>query len=298
MHTFMRLMQAWSQTVAGLPYDKPLVVEDRVEYLARTLADTSRARPGLRYLGAGDMARMVLYMATKARAQRTLLFYFGPEELEQLRASLQSECSERLSTNDALCAHMFSLIAERDPQVRQRDLSLAINYRKRVGLPEQLLGNMITSINCASEPSKPPAQIARDLRRALDCFADEHMDYRSNVRFIDSHGGTAKIARFLMQGVDPIKGTLLITSWSKFGVYDVRFGGEPPAYFTTSGEVPFPWLCSISEGFHNRGAIFVAPLPPIVADRLTSAEGAKQVHRLRPNDIELPALAKAMPALR
>jgi hypothetical protein len=298
MHSFMGLMQAWSRAVAGLDHASPLVVEDREAYLAQELPETSRPEPGVRHLGFGELAGLAYYMLTKARDQARARFYFAPDELERLRASLQTDGGERISINDALCAHMFSLIAARAPRVRSRQLSIAINYRKRVGLPNNLLGNMITGLHCVCEPGTPAGRIAGQLRHGVNHFAEEHMDYRTNVRFIESRGGAAKIGRFLMKSIDPIAGTLLVTNWSKFGVYDVTFGGEPPSFFMPAGEVPFPWLSAVSDGFHGRGLIYSVVLPSAVARRLVDDDGVREVHRFRDEAAPLPEIGRSVGGLR
>jgi hypothetical protein len=297
MHSFMGLMHAWSRSVTGVEYAKPLVVEDRVAYLEQALPHTSRAEPGLRCLGLADMASFVFYKLTEARDKRLLSFYFGSDELERLRASLQSELGERLSINDALCAHLFSLIAGRDPKARPRYLSIAVDYRKRVGLPENLLGNMVTNINCLCEPGKAAGQIAGGLRRAADRFVDEHMDYRSNMQFIESHGGAKRIGRFVAKGIDPMGGALFVTNLSKVGVYEITFGGNSPTYFAPTGGAPFPWVSTVYEGFHNRGAVFEVGLPRVIAGRLVSDTGLREVHRFREVEPELPEIAKSMPEM-
>jgi len=281
MHSCVRLLLAWSRAVAGLAYEKPMVVEDRSEYLERTLPSESAAATGLRYLEPSDLARLAWYMLVRARDRSMLSFHFLPEELVALRNSLESAAGRKLSTNDALCAHMLALIAERDPRPRSRQLSIAINYRKRLGLPESLLGNMVTSLNIPVESGAPAAKIASDLRGAVNAFADQHMDVRANQRFVASRGGMAHVSRCMPKGVDPMNGTLLVTSWSKFGVYDVDFGREAPAFFSGLGQAPFPWLSSIFDGFRGHGTIFTVHLPRAIAARLADSRGLAAVHRFR-----------------
>jgi hypothetical protein len=298
MQTFALFMRAWSQAAAGLAYDRPLVVEEREAYLDAAIAPTSRAKPSVRYLGVRQLAGFAAYLLTRARDRSGVCFHFGPRELEALRASVQSESSERLSTNDVLCAHMFSLIAARDPKPRSRHLGIPVNFRKRVGLPEALLGNMLSAINVWTEPGTHAAAIAGELRRSVDGFADLHMDYRANKAFAAEHGGASKASRFLMKGIDPINGSLLVTNWSKFGIYDVGFGGAGPRYFTGIGDTPFPWLSVVLDGFDNHGLLFSALLPAAIASQLNSEAGLREVHRFRDADSELPKIAHGLPWVR
>jgi shikimate O-hydroxycinnamoyltransferase len=297
MHTFMRLMQAWSRTVAGLSYDAPLVVDDRIAHLEQHLPAGGSATPGMRHLGLGDLGKLIFYMLTKARDQKALAFYFDPSEIERLRASMQQNTDERLSTNDVLSAHMFSLTAGYDPKPRTRTLGIALNFRKRMGLSDALLGNMITGVNSQSAPGTPASQLARDIRRSVDRFADERMDYRVNVEFVNQRGGLGSAGRFLMRSIDPISGSLLVTNWGNFGVYGIDFGGAAPTFFSAVSEFPFPWLSGLVEGFGNRGMLYTSILPTAIAERLASPEGVRAVHAHREAPPELPESARALPWL-
>jgi hypothetical protein len=295
MQTFMQLMQAWSNAVAKLPYAKPLVVEDRVAYFNDIVPGGNRAGSGLRYLSAREIAGLAFYMLTKARDRALVSFCFGTEELAALRESLQRQSDERLSTNDALCAHMFALIAGYDSQARARNFGVVVNFRKRIGLPAHLLGNLLTAVNTWSEPNKPASRVASDLRRGLDRCADEHLDYCANNAFAAAHGGCANVSRFLMKAVDPKHGSLLVSNWKNFGVFGITFGGAPPRFFSPAAEVPFPWLSSVLDGFDDRGAIFSAALPTQIVARLSAPDGLRQVHRHRTAADSVPEIGRGLP---
>ena len=146
-----------------------------------------------------------------------------------MRAALQTECGQRLSTNDVVTAHVCSVVSARDPKRRDRHVSMSVNFRKRTGLPEHLLGNMVTTIETMLESGKPAARLAADLRGAVDTFAEKYLNHRANLRLVERHGGFAKIARFIPTGIDPFSGSLLLTSWSGYGLYDLDFGADRPA---------------------------------------------------------------------
>jgi hypothetical protein len=50
----------------------------------------------------------------------------------------------------------------------------------------------------------------------------------------------------------------------------------------------------VYEGFHNRGAVFDVGLPQVIAGRLVSDTGLREVHRFREVDPEPPEIAKSM----
>lgn len=288
LHSVMRLMRAWSCTVAGVDYDKPLLVDDREDYLHRSLPDSEQIPPNLRYMRLPELSKLAAYMVTKSRDKRRITFHFEPEELERMHASMQAECPRRLTINDAISAHVSSVVSSRDAQARDRRLSIAVNFRKRVGLPENVLGNMVSTIEAECAWGRPAGKIAADLRSALDEYADKHMNHRANLRLIQRHGGLGSIARFIPTGVDPFSGSLLVSNWSGFGIYDLDFGAARPSHFLIAGTGPIPWLGTMYEGFKDRGMLVELELPRAVCARMQDAAGLRELHRFRDPGARLP----------
>jgi hypothetical protein len=284
LHSVLTFMRAWSSEVAGVSYDKPLLVEDRDQWLDRNLPAVNRAEANLRYMQLLELSKLAGYMITKGRDKRRITMYFDPDELERMRFALQSESGQRLSINDALSAHVSSIVSARDIKPRNRRVSISVNFRKRVGLPSNVLGNMVTTVETACEWGKPAARLAADLRGAIDDFADKHLNHRANLRLVQSYGGFAKIGRFIPTGIDPFAGSLLVSSWSGFDVYKLDFGGAAPSHFLTAGSGPLPWLGVVHEGFHNRGRIVDLELPGAVTARMLDAAGQRELHRYRESD--------------
>ena len=83
------LLKAWSRAVAGLDYEKPLLVDDRDEYLNHALPATDRVEPNLHYARLLELSKFGAYMLTKARDKRRLSLYFDSDELSRkLEAAL------------------------------------------------------------------------------------------------------------------------------------------------------------------------------------------------------------------
>jgi hypothetical protein len=281
LQSLMGFMRAWSREVAGDTYVKPILVDDRDQYLNEKLPTADRAPTNLRYMRLLELSKLAAYVLTKGRDKRRVTFYFDPDELDRMRAALQSECGQRLSISDAISAHVCGAIAARDTQARDRRVSIAVDFRKRMGLPENVIGNMVSTIDAPYERGKPVSSLAADLRGALDNFADRHMNHRANLRLVESHGGIAKIGRFIPTGIDPFSGSLLVTNCSRYGIYDIDFGEAAPFLFLPASEGPLPWLGTMQEGFHNRGLNVEFELPRGVAARMLDEAGLREVHRYR-----------------
>lgn len=285
-HSVMSLLKAWSRTVAGREYEKPLLVTDRDAHFNSALPASELAPPNLRYLPLRELPRLGLYMLTRARDKRRVTFQFEPDELERMRSELQRESGQRLSINDALSGHMATVLAARDVKACDRRLSIAVNFRKRAGLPDELLCNAVSTLDVGCEQGKSAARIAADLRGALDVYADKHLNHRANLRLIERHGGVANITRFIPTGVDPFAGSIVLSNWSRFGIYDIDFGGQAPSHFLTVGGGPLPWLGTVHEGFGNRGLIVDLEVPTPVAQRLVDQTGLRMLHRYRAGGAE------------
>ena len=72
-----------------------------------------------------------------------------------------------LSKNDVLYAHVFSLITDLDNYGKDRYLSIPVNYRDRLGLPQNLLGNMVDFINVSLPQSADPFEAAQAVKNSI-----------------------------------------------------------------------------------------------------------------------------------
>ncbi len=288
------LMRAWSSHFSGSPHERPLIVEDRDRYMDETVGRANNARTSLRLLSAMDLARGTLYMMREARKKTYVTFLFATEEVEKMRAELGNEVGVRLSGNDVICAHMTSLVTEADPIARARYLTVSVNYRARMELPIGFIGNCLSGIGVLCKPGMRAPAIAREVRRGVERFKEDHMDYRANVAFVREHGGIRNLWRLGSRAVDPLHGNLMLTNASRSGFYDLPFGAKLLCYHYLAN-IPVPWLGAVADGFEGRGLGCFISLPTKVAERLTSREGLLKVHRYRDANADVHELARSLP---
>jgi hypothetical protein len=275
------MLKAWSQTVAGLDYAKPVLVEDRDAYLNSALPPTDQVLPNLRYAKLFELTRLGAYMLTRARDKRRLSMYFDPDELNRMRDALQAECGRRLSTNDAVSAQVWSVISARDVKPRNRRLSIAVDFRRRAQLPFNVLGNMVTTVETNCTWGSPANRVAADLRAEVDQFEDKYLNHRANLQYVQRHGGVAQVTRFIPTAIDPFSGSLLVSNIRGTGIYDIDFGGGPTSHYLSANTAPLPWLGVMHEGFGNQGLIVELDLPSAVAARIRDKAGLMLLHRYR-----------------
>lgn len=294
MHTFMQLMKAWSNTVNKEKYPLPLITFNRDRYLEDNLIDNKNTMSGVRYLNIKELLKLSIYMLFKAKDKIVVQIYFSKEELSNIKKYFSHQTDEKLSKCDALCAYLFGIILELDKNKKSRYLSIAIDYRSRVGLPQNLSGNFVASINVIADRQIDSVRLAERLRISINNFQQLHMDVFSSAKFINENGGIKKIDRFVMKGIDPINRNLFVTNWSNFGVYDVIFEDSKPFYFTALGNAPFPWLSIINEGFSKKGLIYSVTLPSDLAKILMQGNILKRIHKYRNPEEVIPELIKKL----
>ncbi|MEL6900215.1 MAG: vinorine synthase, partial [Cyanobacteria bacterium J06606_4] len=232
----------------------------------------------------------------KARRQTMLRAYFSEGELQSMQQAMSEQAGRKLSINDALCAHLLTLIADLDDAQQQaRSLAIVVNYRSKLNLPENLLGNLSESMNIMTRQADAPVDIAKRIREAVNTFKEKHFGFFATKRYVEQHGGMRKIRRFLNNGTDPIKRTLLISNLSGAGVYRIAFAGVKPFYFTLFRDYPLPWICSLIKGPLNRGVIYSAPLPRALARSLT--KNLPRLHQYRDPQEALPECVQQLPWL-
>lgn len=294
MHTFMQLMKAWSSLASQHEYVVPIITQDRDKYLQAKLQPNNHSISGVRYLSIREWFELGLYILLQARNKIVLKFYFSESELNNMKQEFSEKADKKLSKNDVLCSHLFGIISELDKDERAKCLAIVVNYRSRLELPQNILGNFFSTLNLSTSQQVDPLRLSQNLRGAIDNFQRLHMDFFATKNYINENGGIEKINRFIIKGIDPIKKTLFVTNWANFSVYDVIFGGSQPFYFTPFGDPPFPWLSIISEGFANNGLIYSVVLPSKLAKNLIQDDNLKKIHRYRDQKEVMPELVEKL----
>ena len=303
MYTFMQLMQAWSSSTNQQEYEIPITLHDRDKYLQSKLEQNDCAVSGVRYLSIRESLELELYMSSEARNKIVLQFYFSDDEINNMKQELSEQAARKLSKNDVLCSHLFGIISELDGDnspkerlhQRAKSLSIVVNYRSRLELSPNILGNFVSWLDISTSKQVDPVRLSQNIRDSIDNFQRLHMDFFATKNYINENGGIEKIDRFIIKGIDPINRTLLITNWSNFGVYDVIFGDSQPFYFATlSEELPFPWLSVINEGFANSGLIYTVVLPSKLAKNLIQDDNLQKIHRYRDRHEVMPEVVEKL----
>lgn len=292
MRTFMNFMKAWSAAVNGTPYSPPLVIENRNAYLQEKLASNENVLSNVRHITIGELLKLTAYVLTTARKQTSVKLYFSDSEIANMRQVFSEKAGQRLSRNDVLCAHIFSLITRLDNYDKDRYLGIPVDYRSKTGLSENLLGNLMDTINISVPKNACPFEVAKSIRKGINSFETDHLSVMPTHRYVEDNGGVKKSQRFVSKSVDPIRRAISITNWSKFGVYDIDFLDAKPLYFTSVDYSPVPWIFIIVNGFSNQGLICSANLPTKLAQRLKQPDSLKRLHQYRDRNEVRPSQIK------
>jgi hypothetical protein len=290
MQTFMLFMRAWSAAVEGAALPDVSIVEDRDGYLDRVLPRCDSGRPGLRLPDPAEAAALRREVETALRVNRTIQVHLGVPEVQRMRREYDTAAGRRLSTGSVLCAHLITTLRHLDGDPLPRHAALSVNLRRRLGLPAGLVGNVLGEIYLPYPPGSPPPALASTIREAVDDFPRAHLNFRANRAFLDEVGWE-RLGDCASIGFDPPRKTLALSSWVGFGVYDIAFQGQRPAFFSIAATVALPWVSWLVEGFGGSGYLFTASLPSRLAARLRGPDGYAALHRHREPGDPVPPLA-------
>ncbi|MCG6497883.1 acyltransferase [Kitasatospora sp. A2-31] len=294
LHSFMLLLRAWSAAVEGEELPEAELVADQDALLDEVLPAEDCGRPGFRLPGPAEAAALAREVAAGPRANRTVQIHFGDAELARMRERFTAEAGRRLSTGDALCAHVVHTVRELDGDTEARGLTVPVNVRRPLGLPSALVGNLLSEIHLTQHPEAGPAVLAAELRSAVTAFTAEHLNLRANLGFLETIGRD-RLGGCVPLGFDPERKRFSFSNWSRFGAYRVAFQGQRPVFFSPTANYPLPWVSWTVEGFHGTGLLTTVVLPARLAARLRGAEGRAALHRFRDAADRLPAVAAAVP---
>jgi Transferase family len=293
MQSFMTLMRAWSAAASDVEPVRAVQVPDRDAYLDSVLPDRDCGRPSLRRVDREEAAGLDREVANALRANRTVQIYFSDQEVARLRAQFGAEAGFKLTANDVLCAHVVSVIRGLDQDQETRTLTIPVNIRRAMGIAPETIGNLVGDINLTGPADRPAAQLAAEIRTAVEQFPNEHLCIRTNHAFIASVGRD-RLGECVPLGFDPVRRTFTVSNWSRFGLYDVEFEGRRPVLFSPAADLLLPWVASIVEGFHGTGILCSVAVPATLAARLRGTAGRAALHPYRDEDEELPAISRAI----
>jgi hypothetical protein len=293
MQSFLLLLHSWSAACRGLPLPEVELVADRDRHLLEVLPERDSGRPSFRLPDPAEAESIRQEVMQAARANRTVQIYFTDDEIARLRAELSERAGRRLSVNDAICGHVLSIFGQLDASDRPFRLVLPVNVRRHLELPSGLIGNLVSEIYLGFDGQPSAERIAADIRDAVENFAQAHLSLRANHDYLAAIG-RSRLADCVPIGLDPEHSTFTLTNWSRFGVYDVVFDDQRPAFFGPAANLQLARVCWLVEGFDNAGLLCTIALPARLAGKVRGADGREALHRYRLPDEELPELAASI----
>jgi hypothetical protein len=268
-------MRAWALAYEGSSHEKPVLVLDRDAYLRQHMPDPSGARSGVSLASWRQIAASAYALS---RPAKRIALEYSWEQLTAIHDALSA--AERTTINDTLCAHIYQVLRRLSGAIETTNLCTAVNYRKRVGIPENVLGNLVAFLAQPVDELDDAAKIATGLRTRLEQYATKYVSYHASMRVFDAHPRPSERARIFSRSFIPGRGDLLLTNHSKFGHYQLMFGTRGPSMFIPLGVSRMPaWFMVVYELPKQAGLGVGVGLPPAVADRLRSSEGQALLSR-------------------
>jgi shikimate O-hydroxycinnamoyltransferase len=274
--TFVDFVKAWSELAAGRSSESPLIPEDRQRYGIEHTLDRSTPSE-LRLLSVSELAKTMAYTVQHAPRLQRVRFRFTDRELASLHQDLQERATGRISRNDALVAHVLSVIQQVEPRPEGRDVLVAVDERRRSTMSANALGNYMTMVATQCSDGASPEQLAMQLRAAIAAWAP---NYHSLARFVADAGGLRNSFRVAPSGLRSFRGALMLSSMAGLGLYEMGFDGEPPSY-GLPGTYPLPWFGVSLEGYRRQGVQFHIHVPTATAKRLCAPATLRSLHRYR-----------------
>ncbi|MEV6978333.1 acyltransferase [Kitasatospora sp. NPDC093806] len=294
LNSFALLLRAWSAAVEGEELPEAELVEDQDALLDRVLPAEDTGRPGFRLPDPVERALLDREVAAGPRANRTVQLYFGEAEIARMSAEFGAAAGVRVSAGDAVCAHVLHTVRELDGDAETRWLTVPVNARRPLGLSPALIGNLLGDIHLPYTPADGPAALAGALRTAVQGYTEDHLNLRSNLRYL-AELGRARLGACVPLGFDPARRRFSFSNWSRFGLYRASFQGQRPVFFSPAANYPLPWVSWSVEGFAGTGMLTTVVLPARLVARLRGVEGRAALHRYRDPADELPELLAAVP---
>lgn len=276
MHSAMLFVRAWAAAYSDAAYVPPAQVFDRDVYLKEHMPNIRHARSSVRVIPWSTVARSVYWLGWP---RKCINIEYSAQQLENIRNTLSTQ--RRVSINDAICAHLCVALRRISGLIDPTNLCLSVNYRKRVGIPDNVIGNLVTLIGQPVDEVDEPAEVAARLRTKLEEYNEKHVDYRASLRVFEAQPRSQQ-TRVASRYFEPGRGDLLITNWNNFGAYELCFDGASPVFYMPVSfglASPRPWCAIVYELPRKAGLGFSIGLTEALAERIAKSEGQTLLSR-------------------
>jgi hypothetical protein len=274
--TMGNFLKAWSDLAAGRAVESPIIPVDREKYPLEHSAD-SAIPSELRLVSTGELMRNVAYLVQHSLGLQIVAFHFTDQELTSLYQAVQQRAGAKLSKNDALMAHIVSIIQEVQPRASGRELVICLNGRSRAGIAAGAAGNYVSVLPVHLSDGMEVEQLALRARSAVAAWSP---NYHSLARFVAASGGPANSYRMAPTGLTGLRGSVFFSKMVGFGFYDIAFGGAQPSYVMPYAS-PLPWFTFTLESYRGQGVQCHIHVPRAAAKRLREPPWLARLHRYR-----------------
>lgn len=269
LHSLMLLVRAWAQAYRGLDHTPPVDVLDRNQYLNEHLAAHVGDVDLLRFVRWGELFK-IMYAVQFVGRQVDL--HFSAQEVAAIHAAVAPDGG--VTPHDALCAHVVGHLRRLEQIQQPAQHALAVNLRKRLGLPADLGGNLLDFACVRAGAESDVRDIAAELRASIVELSNQPLTFHALKRIADEGAPRALQERYCPAAYDPVQRGLFVSSWANFGLYDLTFGETRPDYVLCAPTTKGVWFALIAERPRAAGLLFRVWLPARLASRMGDAAGA------------------------
>lgn len=266
MHSTGLFLKALSLAYREQPYRTPLLVEDRQTYLdERVPPSAAPVRPS-RTISWWELLRRLLYFIT--HPLRPIELKLSWAEIAEIRDAASQD--KPVTVHDALYASLFSKICRLRNAAQPAHLVVTLDYRKRFGLPANLVGNMVDLVTTTGSSDEPAASVAASLRDRISDFQEGPLGCHEMPRWKAAYPKISQRLRFSDGILDPIPGNLYVTSMLGFRAYRLVFESKGPVLMRI-GELSgvIHWTGVLVESPDMQGVTAMLRLPAALVQRLS-----------------------------
>lgn len=257
-------LRAWADAYRDQPFEPAFDLPDRDAYLSENLPDVADHDAQLFRLLSWREALYVAWLATTQG--RRIDLPVSAAELQAIHASTGRDAF--VTRSDTLCAHVFSMICRARGGEGNPQLAISVNLRPRFGLPPNLLGNILDTAVTNVQAPDDPSVVSSDLRSRIIALSSGPLAHHALMRFKAQQPSRSARARCVPSAFDPTRGNLIVTNWTKLGIYEVTFGAQPPLLVHCAPQETGIWGGLIFEGPAQAGITVRLWLPHALAERV------------------------------
>ena len=268
--TMMMLVRAWASAYREESYEPPIRIEDRNAFLKEHLPPAPNAGKSWEPLSWPKLVWKFSQVLIATQPARRMVCAFSDEDVDAIHVATRR--TQSITRHDALTAHLCLVLQRLAPTRISTSFSMAVDLRRRVGIPPNAVGNMSDTVWIRAGASDDTASVAVRFRGAVRASGSGSTLHQDLEALHSLYPKRSLRFGFWSEQFESSRTNVIVSNVTAMKHFDLIFDAAPIAVHARPTDMPASGLVTVMPGPLGQGVIVEALLPSRVAKRVAGAD--------------------------